>query len=113
LGDQWVSLMLQNEFEFTLPKGYLDGDGKLHRQGRMRLAKAIDEIAPLKDPQVRANPAYATVVILSRVITRLGDIDEVTPTLIEELYASDLNYLYDLYQQINNEGQEESVVSIR
>jgi len=93
--------MFQTEFEFTLPKGYLDGEGNLHRKGIMRLAKAVDEIVPLKDPRVQANPAYATVVILSRVITRLGALDAIGPHVIENLFAADLNYLYDLYQQIN------------
>ena len=93
--------MFQTEFEFTLPKGYLDADGNLHRKGVMRLAKAIDEILPLRDPRVKSNPAYSTVIILSRVITRLGALEEVTPAVIEDLFACDLNYLYQLYRQIN------------
>lgn len=93
--------MLQTEFEFTLPKGYLDIDGNLHRIGIMRLAKAVDEIAPLRDPRVKSNPAYATVIILSRVISRLGALDEVTPAVIENLFACDLNYLHQFYLQIN------------
>ncbi len=93
--------MFQTEFEFTLPKGYLDADGNLHRKGVMRLAKAIDEIVPLRDPRVKSNPAYSTVIILSRVITRLGALEEVTPAVIEDLFACDLNYLYQLYRQIN------------
>ena len=75
--------MFQTEFEFTLPKGYLDSDGNLHRKGVMRLSTAMDEIAPLRDPRVKANPAYATVIILSRVITRLGALSEVTPMVVE------------------------------
>ena len=94
--------MFQTEFEFTLPKGYLDGAGSLHRKGVMRLARAIDEIVPLKDPRVRSNPAYATVIILSRVITQLGALEEVSPLVIENLYASDLNHLYQLYRKIND-----------
>ena len=93
--------MFQTEFEFTLPKGYLDGDGNLHRRGTMRLATAIDEIAPLRDPRVKANPAYATIIILSRVITRLGALTEVTPLVVEEFFSQDLNYLQVLYRQIN------------
>ncbi|MEL6778840.1 MAG: hypothetical protein AAFO06_16450 [Cyanobacteria bacterium J06597_16] len=93
--------MLQTEFEFTLPKGYFDGDGNLHRQGTMRLAKAMDEIVPLRDPRVKANPAYATVLILARVITQLGALESITPRVMENLYAVDLNYLYDLYRQVN------------
>lgn len=94
--------MLQTEFEFTLPKGYLDAEGNLHRKGVMRLSRAIDEIVPLRDPRVKANPAYATVIILSRVIIRLGALEEVTPTAIEGLFACDLNYLQQFYRQIND-----------
>lgn len=98
--------MLQTEFEFMLPKGYLDGDGNIHRKGIMRLSRAIDEIVPLRDPRVKSNPAYATVMILSRVITRLGALEEVTPLVIEDLFACDLNYLQKFYRQINElEGE--------
>lgn len=93
--------MLQTEFEFTLPKGYLDADGNIHRIGMMRLAKAIDEIVPLRDPRVKSNPAYATVLILSRVVTRLGALEEVNSVIIENLYACDLDYLIKFYRQIN------------
>lgn len=93
--------MLQTEFEFTLPKGYLDPDGNVHRKGLMRLAKAIDEIAPMKDPRVKSNPAYATVIVLARVVTRLGALEEITPSVIEELFAVDLNHLHKLYKEIN------------
>ncbi|HBL11308.1 MAG TPA: hypothetical protein DD379_07855 [Cyanobacteria bacterium UBA11162] len=93
--------MIQTEFEFTLPKGYLDSDGNLHRKGVMRLARAIDEIVPMRDPRVKSNPAYATVIILSRVISRLGALDEVTPMIVENLFACDLNYLQSFYRQIN------------
>ncbi len=103
--------MIQTEFEFTLPKGYLDSEGNLHRQGVMRLSRAIDEIAPLRDPRVKSNPAYATVIILSRVITRLGALEQVTPLAIENLFAVDLNYLQTFYRQINeleNQGDQDS-----
>lgn len=93
--------MFQTEFEFTLPKGYLDSEGNLHRKGMMRLATAMDEIAPMRDPRVKSNPAYATVIILSRVIVCLGALSEVSPTTIEDLFAQDLNYLQTLYRQIN------------
>ncbi len=98
--------MFQTEFEFTLPKGYLDTEGNLHRKGIMRLAKAMDEIVPLRDPRVKSNPAYSTVIILSRVITRLGALDEVTPAVIEGLFACDLNYLYQFYRRINELDDE-------
>ncbi|MBD1909753.1 MULTISPECIES: hypothetical protein [unclassified Leptolyngbya] len=93
--------MFPTEFEFVLPKGYLDGEGNLHRHGLMRLATAADEVMPLRDPRVKANPAYATVIILSRVITQLGVLEDVTPVVIEGLFACDLNYLYQFYRQIN------------
>lgn len=102
--------MFQTEFEFTLPKGYLDSEGNLHRKGVMRLARAIDEIVPLRDPRVKSNPAYATVIILSRVITKLGALEEVTPATIEDIFACDLNYLHQFYRQIN-ELEEENVES--
>ncbi len=92
---------MQTEFEFELPKGYLDSDGNVHRKGLMRLSRAIDEIVPLRDPRVKSNPAYATVIILARVITRLGAVDEVSPGIIEEIFACDLSYLQDFYRQIN------------
>jgi hypothetical protein len=89
------------EFEFMLPKGYLDEAGNLHRRGTMRLSRAIDEIVPLRDPRVKSNPAYATVVILSRVITQLGALEEVTPTIVEGFFACDLSYLQTFYRQVN------------
>ena len=94
-------MMLQTDFEFTLPKGYLDGDGNLHRIGVMRLAKAADEIVPLRDPRVKSNPAYATVIILARVITKLGALEEINPAVIESMFACDLNFLHKFYRQIN------------
>ena len=92
---------MQTEFEFTLPKGYIDNDGNVHRKGVMRLSRAMDEIVPLRDPRVKSNPAYATVIILTRVIARLGALDEVTPMVVEGLFACDLNYLQKFYRQIN------------
>jgi len=94
--------MIQTEFEFTLPKGYIDSDGNLHRKGVMRLSRAIDEITPMRDPRVKSNPAYATVIILSRVITKLGGLEEISPMVIENLFASDLSYLQKFYRQIND-----------
>jgi hypothetical protein len=100
--------VLQTEFEFTLPKGYLDGDGTLHRKGLMRLSRAIDEIVPLKDPRVKTNPAYATVIILARVIVRLGALDEVSPSIVEQFFTCDLNYLQQFYRHINDLDEEGS-----
>lgn len=93
--------MFDTEFEFTMPKGYLDNEGILHRQGVMRLATAMDEIVPLRDPRVKSNPAYATVIILSRVITKLGTLEQIAPNVIERLYACDLNFLQTFYRRIN------------
>jgi hypothetical protein len=95
---------LQTEFEFVLPKGYLDEDGTLHRKGVMRLATAADEILPVKDHRVQANPAYLSVILLSRVVTSLGELRSVNPKMVEGLFASDLAYLQDLYRRINENG---------
>src|SRR5437016_10433905 len=97
--------MLQTEYEFTLPLGYADAEGNLHREGVMRLATAADEILPLKDPRVQANQAYLVVILLARVITKLGSVTQVTPKLIEGLYATDLSYLQELYNRINRNGK--------
>jgi hypothetical protein len=96
--------MLQTEFPFTLPHGYIDADGALHREAIMRMATAMDEIAPLKDRRVQSNPGYLVIIQLSRVITRLGDLEQITPKVIEGLFAGDLATLQDLYQRINQSG---------
>ena len=95
---------LQTEFEFVLPRGYVDREGNLHRRGTMRLATANDEIAPLRDLRVRENQAYLTVVILSRVITRLGTLTDLNPGVIENIFSADLAYLQNFYRQINENG---------
>ncbi len=97
-------MSLQTEFEFTLPRGYVDGDGNLHREGVMRLATAMDEIAPLRDLRVRSNQAYLVIILLSRVIVRLGSLPQVTTGVIENLFAADLAYLQAFYRQINEQG---------
>ena len=96
--------MVQTEFPFILPRGYVDGDGTLHREGVMRLATAYDEIAPMKDPRVQANPGYLVVILLSRVISKLGTVDHINPKVIEGLFAGDLAYLQDFYRRINDTG---------
>lgn len=98
-------MTFQTEYEFTLPKGFVDSDGNLHKQGVMRLATAADEILPQKDPRVQQNPAYLGVIVLSRVITQLGNINNITPKTVENLFSSDLAYLQDFYAQINENGQ--------
>lgn len=97
--------MIQTEYDFTLPIGYPNGDGSLHREGTMRLATAADEILPLKDPRVQTNQAYLIVILLSRVITRLDGVSQVNPKVIEGLYAADLAYLQELYNRINRNGK--------
>lgn len=96
--------MLQTEFAFTLPRGYIDAQGNLHRRGVMRLATALDEIEPLQDARVRANEAYLSILVLSRVVTRLGELRQISPALIEGLFSADLAYLQHLYIQINDSG---------
>jgi len=93
--------MFQTEFEFTLPCGFLDEDGTLHRDGIMRRATAADEILPLKDPRVQKNEGYLVVILLSRVITRLGSVSAINPKIVENLFATDLAYLQNLYNRIN------------
>lgn len=97
-------MALQTEFTFTLPRGYVDAAGKVHKDGVMRLATALDEITPLRDPRVRNNQAYLTIILLSRVIVRLGSITDITPAVVENLFAADLAYLQTLYRKINEEG---------
>ena len=96
--------MFQTEYEFALPKGFVDEEGNLHKKGVMRLATAADEILPLKDPRVQSNPAYLTVILLSRVVTKLGSLNDVNPRVIEGLFASDLGYLQEFYRKINGDG---------
>ena len=97
---------LQTQFNFTLPRGYVDEGGTLHREGSMRLATAADEILPLRDPRVVANQAYLVIVLLSRVITRLGALGEgqITTGVVERLFSADLAYLQDFYRRINENG---------
>jgi hypothetical protein len=101
----------QTEIEFELPKGYVDDAGTLHRRGTMRLATAADEILPLRDPRVQQNEAYLAVIVLARVITRLGTLTEVHTGVIENLYASDLAYLQRLYEKFNASDEVEPEVA--
>ncbi|GLZ80351.1 hypothetical protein Afil01_51580 [Actinorhabdospora filicis] len=101
---------LRTEFAFTLPRGYVAADGTVHRHGVMRLATARDELVPLRDDRVRENAAYLTVVLLARVITSIGDVDDVHVGVIENLFAADLAFLQDMYRQINSEGHTRAAV---
>ncbi len=97
-------MVFQTEFPFELKRGYIDEEGTCHKTGIMRLATAADEILPMRDPRVQSNPAYLTVILLSRVITRLGSLGSVNSRVIENLFASDLAYLQEFYRCINDEG---------
>ena len=101
---------LQTEYPFVLPRGFVDDAGRLHRDGVMRLATARDEILPLRDPRVRENEAYLSVVLLSRVLVRLGTITDVHAGIVERLFAADLAFLQDLYRRINQEGHTRAAV---
>jgi hypothetical protein len=102
---------MQTEIEFTLPRGYVDPAGTVHREGVMRLATARDEIEPLREVEVRQNQAYVTVLLLARTITRLGTITDVTPKVVEGLYAADFDHLQRVYERINSDGESVGVVS--
>ena len=104
-------MAFQTEYPFTLPKGFVDGEGTLHRDGVMRLATAKDEIVPLQDYRVQGNRAYLVVILLSRVITKLGELKEVSTDVIENLFSADLSYLQDFYRRVNEDGT--SVVKAR
>ncbi len=102
---------MRTEYSFTLPRGYVDPAGTVHKQGTMRLATARDEIEPLRDAEVRQNAAYLSVLLLARTITRLGDFSEVTPEMVESLYAADFDHLQRLYERINTDGEAVGVVA--
>jgi len=101
---------MRTEIPFTLPRGLLDDEGGVHREGAMRLATARDEIEPLRDPEVRRNEAYLSVLLLARTVTRIGDVTEVTPEVIEALYAADFDHLQRLYERVNTDGEAVGVV---
>lgn len=102
---------LRTEFDFVLPRGYLDADGVLHRNGTMRLATARDELLPLYDARVQENAAFTTVVLLGRVITALGTVKTVNATVVENMFASDVAFLQDLYRRVNTEGHSKAAVT--
>jgi hypothetical protein len=106
-----VTEPLRTEFDFELPRGYMDGSGTVHKRGAMRLSTARDELLPLRDPRVRENPAYLSVVLLGRVITRLGTLPEVDDEVVADMFASDLAFLQDFYQQVNAEGHTRAAVT--
>lgn len=110
--DRTLSPAFHTEFEFSLPKGYVDEAGVLHKRGVMRLATAADEILPLRDPRVQSNPAYLTVIILARVITRLGAVPHIDAQLVESLFACDLEHLRRLYEEINSAEEPDELPAV-
>ena len=96
---------MKTEYAFTLPRGFVDAHGAVHRDGTMRLATARDEIEPLREAAVRQNEAYVTVLLLARVVTRIGEITNITPQVIEQLYAADFDHLQRLYERLNTNGE--------
>lgn len=98
-------MAFRTEFPFVLPRGYVNPTtGQLHRTGVMRLATAKDEIAPLQDYRVQSNRAYLVIILLSRVITKLGDLERIDTDVVENLFSADLAYLQEFYRKINEEG---------
>ncbi len=93
---------METVFEFTLPKGYMDGNGELHKRGKMRLATAADEISATRDPRVLSNPSYLTIVVLGKVVTEIEGLPTVSANIIERLFTADLAFLQDMYQRIND-----------
>ncbi|MFF5565163.1 hypothetical protein ACFY7Z_30365 [Streptomyces sp. NPDC012623] len=102
---------LRTEFAFELPRGYVDDAGTVHRSGVMRLATARDELIPLRDDRVRENSAYLSVVLIARVVSRIGTVEDIHPGVIEDLFASDLAFLQDFYRRINSEGHTRAAVT--
>ena len=101
---------MRTEIPFTLPRGYVDAAGTLHREGTMRLATARDEIEPLRDVEVRQNEAYLTILLLARTVTRIGEVTDITPELVENLFAADFDHLQRLYERINSDGEAVGVI---
>jgi len=104
-------MSLQTEFPFTLPRGLVDAEGRVHKEGTMRLATAKDEVTPLQDYRVKSNPGYLAVILLARVITRLGDLPQIYPQVIEDLPVADFAHLQSLYRRINEHGHNRLRVS--
>ena len=102
---------MQTEISFTLPVGYVDDHGETHRKGAMRLATARDEIEPLRDASTRANGAYLSVLLLARTVTRIGSVTDITPALVEGLFAADFDHLQRIYERVNSDGEAVGLVS--
>ncbi len=98
-------MSFKTEYDFELPKGYVDENGTLHRRGTMRLATAADEILPMRDQRVQQNPGYLTIILLSRVITKLGDLKAIDTRTVEKLFTADLAFLQNFYREVNDAGE--------
>lgn len=111
--EEWILAMaeFETEVKFELPRGYIDEKGEVHKSGTMRLANAADEIIPMNDPRVKANPGYLSIILLSRVITKLGKLKRIDTTVIEKLFTADMAYLQELYQKINAVEPEPIIVT--
>ncbi|MDQ1909564.1 phage tail assembly protein [Paenibacillus sp. GD4] len=94
-------MSFRTEYEFELPRGYVDENGTLHKRGIMRLATAADEILPMRDQRVQSNPGYLSIILLARVITKLGDLRAIDTKVIERMFTADLAFLQNFYRQIN------------
>jgi hypothetical protein len=101
----------ESAFPFTLPRGFVDAEGRVHKEGTMRLATAKDEVAPLQDYRVKSNPGYLAVILLSRVVVRLGELPQIYPQVIEDLPVADFAYLQSLYRRINEQGNNRLTVT--
>ena len=104
-------MFLQTEYEFTLPKGYMDAEGGVHRKGIMRLATALDEIEAARTPGAKGNADYRAVILLSRVVTKLEGVEHITPEVMEKLFTADFAFLQNMYETINN--AEEAVIQVQ
>ena len=104
-------MSVQTEYPFTLPRGYIDNEGVVHREGVMRLANAMDEIEPLRDHRVQKNSGYLAVIMLSRVVTRIGKLPQVYPSVIESLTVADFSFLQAMYRRVNYDGYDRVAVS--
>ena len=104
-------MLFQTEYEFTLPRGYMDKEKNLHRHGSMRLATALDELEAMKDYRVKNNPDYLSVLLLSRVVEHIEGIDAVTPEVIEGMFTADYQFLQNMYETINH--AEEPVIQVQ
>lgn len=92
---------LKTVYPFCLPKGYVDAEGTLHREGRMRLATAGDELSALRDPRVKEDETMLNTVLLSKVVVSLGTLPAITPEIIQGLLICDTEYLQNMYDTIN------------